>query len=108
MTSYIDNYATCTIIFIHTILDAMNQQTSFRDKVLDIVRLIPKGKTMTYAEVAELAGSSGAYRAVGSIMKSNFDPSIPCLLVISSDGNLGEYNRGKDKKVALLREEGAI
>jgi methylated-DNA-[protein]-cysteine S-methyltransferase len=74
----------------------MNQQTSFRDKVLDIVRLIPKGKTMTYAEVAELAGSSGAYRAVGSIMKSNFDPSIPCHRVIRSDGNLGESNRGKE------------
>ncbi len=63
---------------------------------------------MTYGEVAELAGSPGAARAVGSIMKYNFDPSIPCHRVIRSDGKLGKYNRGAGRKEELLREEQAI
>ena len=81
---------------------------TFKDRVLQVVAAIPRGETMTYAEVAALAGSPGAYRAVGSIMKSNFDPSIPCHRVIRSDGKLGEYNRGADRKEQRLREEGAI
>lgn len=81
---------------------------TFRDRVLEVVASIPTGETMTYAEVAEAAGSPHAYRAVGSIMRSNFDPSIPCHRVIRSDGKLGEYNRGAARKAQRLREEGAI
>lgn len=74
-----------------------------------IVRKIPKGSTMTYAQVAKKAGSPGAGRAVGSIMAKNFDPAIPCHRVIRSDGKIGNYNRGGEKaKRALLRKEGAI
>ena len=86
----------------------MNEETSFRDRVLNIVRSIPRGQTMAYKEVAALAGSPGAHRAVGSIMKSNYDPGIPCHRVIRSDGTPGEYNRGNSKKIELLRREGAI
>ncbi len=81
---------------------------SFTQKVLKIVSKIPRGKTMTYGEVAELAGSSGAARAVGSIMKYNYDPTIPCHRVIRSDGTLGQYNKGVDRKEVLLKQEGAI
>ncbi|MDP3957836.1 MAG: MGMT family protein, partial [bacterium] len=49
-----------------------------------------------------------AYRAVGSILKKNFDPAIPCHRVIKSDGSLGEYNRGVSEKARKLRVEGAI
>jgi methylated-DNA-[protein]-cysteine S-methyltransferase len=81
----------------------------FADRVRDVVRKIPKGKTMTYAMVAKLAGSKGAARAVGSIMAGNYDPKIPCHRVIRSDGRIGEYNRGGTKaKRALLVKEGAI
>lgn len=81
---------------------------TFTDKVLDIVRKIPKGKTMTYKQVATKAGSPNAARAVGSIMKSNFRPDVPCHRVIRSDGTTGEYNRGRTEKLRKLREEGAI
>lgn len=81
---------------------------TFRERVLHIVADIPEGETMTYGEVAALAGSPGAYRAVGSIMKSNYDPSIPCHRVIKADGTLGQYNRGEDRKAELLHNEGAI
>jgi methylated-DNA-[protein]-cysteine S-methyltransferase len=82
---------------------------TFTEKVKDIVRKIPKGKMMTYKEVAEKAGSRNAARAVGSIMKGNYDPKIPCHRVIRSDGKIGEYNRGgRKEKVRKLRAEGAI
>jgi methylated-DNA-[protein]-cysteine S-methyltransferase len=65
----------------------------FSDKVRDIVRKIPKGKTMTYKEVAARAGNPKAARAVGAVMRTNYDPSIPCHRVIASDGSMGGYNR---------------
>lgn len=82
---------------------------TFTEKVLDVVRKIPKGKTLTYKQVAEKAGSTGASRAVGSIMKANYLPDVPCHRVIKSDGAVGEYNRGGEKaKIALLKKEGVI
>ncbi len=81
---------------------------SFRDRVLAVVANIPKGKTMTYKQVAATAGNPGAARAVGSIMKTNFNPDIPCHRVIRSDGKPGEYNRGAARKIERLRKEGAI
>jgi O-6-methylguanine DNA methyltransferase len=81
----------------------------FREKVLAIVRRIPKGDSMTYKEVARRAGNSKAARAVGAIMRTNRDPDIPCHRVIKSDGSLGSYNRGGTvRKRQMLRVEGAI
>lgn len=82
--------------------------TLFRHKVLLVVAGIPKGQTMSYQEVAKRAGSPRAFRAVGSIMKNNYHPDVPCHRVICSDGSLGQYNRGVDNKRALLIAEGAI
>ena len=82
---------------------------SFSQKVLDIVKTIPKGTTKSYAEVAILAGSPRASRAVGSVLAKNTDTAIPCHRVIRSDGGLGFYNglRGISKK-ELLKQEGAL
>ncbi len=82
---------------------------TFKQKVLKIVAKIPKGKVLTYKEVAIKAGSKNASRAVGTIMKNNYDKNIPCHRVIKSDGTLGEYNRGGIKeKARKLKAEGAI
>lgn len=82
---------------------------SFADKVRDTVRKIPKGKTLTYRQVALKAGNAGASRAVGTIMAHNFLPDVPCHRVIRSDGKIGEYNRGGPAaKLRLLKAEGAI
>ena len=87
----------------------MKQEKTFTDKVRDIVRKIPRGKTMTYKEVAANAGNPGAARVVGSVMKANYDPEIPCHRVLRSDGKIGDYNRGGSiAKLKLLKEEGAI
>lgn len=82
--------------------------TDFRTRVLSIVTKIPRGETLTYKQVAIAAGNPGAARAVGAIMKTNFNPDIPCHRVIRSDGKTGGYNRGADKKIERLRQEGAI
>ena len=82
---------------------------SFRQRVLEVTSQIPKGETLTYKEVAQKAGGPrGAARAVGSILKKNFDPAIPCHRVIRSDGKTGEYNRGAENKIRILKKEGAI
>lgn len=84
------------------------EKSNFTKRVQDIVRNIPKGKTLSYKEVATVAGSPGAARAVGTIMKNNYDPTIPCHRVIKSDGSLGGYNRGgSEKKEKLLKAEQA-
>jgi O-6-methylguanine DNA methyltransferase len=86
----------------------MKTQSTFGDNVRDIVRKIPKGKTMTYKEVATKAGNPNAARAVGAVMRSNYDPSVPCHRVIASDGTMRGYNRGGiERKTEMLREEGA-
>ena len=81
----------------------------FVERVRDVVRSIPRGSMMTYGHVAKLAGNTGAARAVGTIMKNNYDKSVPCHRVIRSDGKIGEYNRGgPEAKRALLKKEGAL
>ena len=69
-------------------------QLSFKQKVFAVVGKIPKGKVLTYKQVAEKAGSPRAFRAVGSVLRGNFDLAIPCHRVVKSDGSLGDYNRG--------------
>lgn len=69
---------------------------------------IPRGETLTYRQAAEKAGRPKAYRAVGNILKRNFDARIPCHRVIRSDGKLGGYNRGINQKEWLLKREGVI
>ena len=82
---------------------------TFREKVLSVVRKIPKGGSMTYKQVATKAGNPRAARAVGAIMRTNYDPEIPCHRVVRSDGSLGSYNRGGiRRKREILMEEKAL
>ena len=78
---------------------------TFSEKVKDAVGKIPRGSTLTYAEVARRAGNPRAYRAVGNILNKNYDLDIPCHRVIRSDGRVGGYNRGAEKKKEILRKE---
>ena len=78
---------------------------SFKQRVFSIARKIPKGKTLTYKEVATEAGSPKAFRAVGNILNKNYDPKIPCHRVVRSDGTVGGWNRGASEKLRLLKVE---
>lgn len=81
---------------------------TFQDQVYAVVKKIPKGKVMTYKEVAERVGKPKSYRAVGNALNKNFDPSIPCHRVVRSDGKTGGYNRGEKAKIEILRKEKAM
>lgn len=81
--------------------------SEFKTKVLQIVSQIPPGTVMTYKEVAVAAGNPKASRAVGTFMRQNYDPNVPCHRVIRTDGKIGNYNRGgRDVKIAKLTAEG--
>ena len=80
----------------------------FKEKVYGVVSKIPKGKVLTYKQVAIKVGRPRAYRAVGNILNKNRDPEVPCHRVIRSDGNIGSYRDGNVFKVNKLREEGFI
>ncbi len=85
------------------------QQDSFSRKVYAVVAKIPRGKTLTYKQVAARAGNPRASRAVGTLMANNYNSNIPCHRVIRSDGTIGNYNRGGTaKKRLLLKKEGAL
>jgi len=79
---------------------------SFSDKVYEVVKKIPKGKVLTYKEVAKRAGNALASRAVGNILNKNYNSKIPCHRVIRSDGKMGGYNRGVKNKIKILKAEG--
>jgi O-6-methylguanine DNA methyltransferase len=81
---------------------------SFPEKIYNIVKKIPKGKVLTYKQVAELAGRPEAYRAVGNILNKNTNPEVPCHRVIRSDGKIGGYNQGTKTKRHLLINEGMV
>ena len=83
--------------------------STFQNKVYVVVGQIPKGKTMTYKQVAKAVGSPKAYRAVGNALNKNTDTKkVPCHRVIKSDGSVGGYALGFKKKMALLKKECAI
>jgi methylated-DNA-[protein]-cysteine S-methyltransferase len=82
--------------------------TAFQRRVMQLCRAIPRGQTRSYAELAALAGSPGAARAVGNIMASNRLPLvIPCHRVVGSGGALGGYSApgGLETKLRLLEAE---
>lgn len=85
----------------------MGKET-FRERVLKVVRAIPKGSVLSYGDVAACAGFPKAARAVGTLMRKNIDPSVPCHRVVRSDRTPGEYNRGARQKVRRLKAEGVV
>jgi methylated-DNA-[protein]-cysteine S-methyltransferase len=80
----------------------------FQETVLNKVKQIPKGKVTTYGAIAlELTGSVRAARAVGqAVAKNPYPITIPCHRVVRTDGDVGGYCFGADKKIELLRAEG--
>ncbi len=78
----------------------------FRQRVLNAVRRIPPGRVSTYGDIAAMAGSPRAWRAVGTIMRECRDPGTPCHRVIASAGGLGGYGGNLQLKRELLRAEG--
>jgi methylated-DNA-[protein]-cysteine S-methyltransferase len=82
--------------------------TPFQRRVYEALRRVAYGTTLSYAELAQLAGSPGAARAVGQAMARNRLPIIfPCHRVLASGGGLGGFSapQGLDLKQRLLALE---
>ena len=81
---------------------------SFHDKVLKIVRRIPRGKLLSYGQVAAMAGSPRAARIVGGILfRLGPDSKIPWQRVVNSQGGISTFRVGSgERQVALLKTEG--
>jgi methylated-DNA-[protein]-cysteine S-methyltransferase len=87
-----------------------SQCTDFQKRVLEVTQSLPYGTTVTYGQLAELAGRPGAARAVGTTMAQNCIPLIiPCHRVVASGGKLGGYSaaQGVSLKKRLLEMEAA-
>lgn len=81
--------------------------TKFQEKVWRLIEKIPPGRVSTYQEVARALGMPGASRAVGGALHRNpRAPVVPCHRIVKSDGRLGGYAGGLDKKTYLLEKEG--
>ena len=82
--------------------------TDFQKLVWHEMTKIPKGKTITYKELAENIGRPKAYRAVANACGANPYPiEVPCHRVVSSNGCIGGFSMkgGIKKKIELLNQE---
>jgi len=81
--------------------------TPFQRRVLGATRRIPRGRVVSYGEIARRIGQAKACRAVGQALGQNPIPiAIPCHRVISANGGLGGYTGGLKLKKKLLAIEG--
>ena len=87
----------------------MSEGTAFQKKVWNEIDKIPRGKVITYGQIAKNIGKPKAARAVANACGANPNPiTTPCHRVICSNGSLGGYSApgGAIKKKKLLESEG--
>ena len=93
-------------------LDALSVATGgspFQRDVWRVLRAIPPGTTVSYAELAQRVGRPTAFRAVGLANGANpVGIVVPCHRVVGSDGSLTGYGGGLERKRWLLAHEGAL
>lgn len=108
-----DRWVEEVITFIRTPQRELNlpldiQGTVFQQKVWQTLRVIPLGKTASYAEIAQRLGNPKAVRAVARACATNdIAVAIPCHRVVGSNGSLTGYRWGIARKQALLYREAA-
>ena len=84
----------------------MNPQDSFGARVNHIVAQIPKGRVMTYGQIAGICGNAGAARIVGGIAHFG-NPDLPWQRVVNKSGGLASgYPGGREGHKAALESEG--
>jgi methylated-DNA-[protein]-cysteine S-methyltransferase len=81
--------------------------SDFQRRALEALRRVPTGSVISYRGLAAAAGEPQSQRAIGNTMASNPVPIfVPCHRVIKSDGSVGNYGGGVERKVLLLKLEG--
>jgi methylated-DNA-[protein]-cysteine S-methyltransferase len=83
-------------------------QESIKDSdVYDLLLKIPAGKVSTYGDLAKSLGNPLASRTIGRILGKNPNPvKVPCHRIVMSNGKIGGYAYGHDRKKELLEREG--
>lgn len=85
----------------------MSSVIQFDVKVYEALKIIPRGKVVTYADIARYLKNPHAARAVGNALNRNpHAPRVPCHRVVRSDGSIGGYAFGPKKKIEILKGEG--
>lgn len=83
------------------------QGSAFRQSVWRILCEIPYGQTVTYGEIAKRLSCKSAQAVGGAVGHNPISIIIPCHRVLGAGGSLTGYAGGTDKKIWLLRHEGA-
>lgn len=93
-------------------LDAIprtQEGSDFQVHVWEAISSIPPGQTMHYKELAAAAGRPAAVRAAGTVCGQNrLVLLVPCHRVVKSDGGIGNYVYGTDRKIFLLKHESSL
>ncbi|MDE2891563.1 MAG: methylated-DNA--[protein]-cysteine S-methyltransferase [Chloroflexota bacterium] len=87
-------------------IDIDPEGTDFQRAVWQAIREVPAGQTASYQEIAQAVGKPAAYRAVGTATGRNpLGIAVPCHRIVRSDGGLGGYGGGLDRKEWFLEHE---
>jgi O-6-methylguanine DNA methyltransferase len=82
-------------------------ESDFQRRALARLRSVPSGSVITYQALAAAIGNPNSQRAIGTTMATNPIPLfVPCHRVVRSDGTVGNYGGGVDRKLQLLELEG--
>lgn len=83
-------------------------KNSFKLQIYELIKKIPKGKVMTYGQIAQKIGRPRAARAVGNVLHQNTSSQIPCHRVVNREGEIAfNFAHGGEKKQQqLLLKEG--
>lgn len=83
---------------------------TYRERVFEIVRQIPRGRVMTYGQIAEMLGEGYTPRTVGFVMHSADEETTPWQRVINSQGacSTGRIILPPDKQQRMLEAEGIV
>jgi methylated-DNA-[protein]-cysteine S-methyltransferase len=85
----------------------ITRRTIKNNDVYDLLLKIPIGNVTTYGDLARALGNPLASREIGRILGKNPNPiKVPCHRVVMSDGKVGGYAHGSDRKKELLEREG--
>ncbi|MDO8260488.1 MAG: MGMT family protein, partial [Candidatus Magasanikbacteria bacterium] len=81
--------------------------SDFERSVLHELEKVPLGRVTTYQNLAKKVGKPKAARAVGNALNKNpWAPRVPCHRVVKSNGEIGGYAFGIEKKIGILKSEG--
>lgn len=90
------------------IFKIMNVESTFKQRVEDVVASIPKGRVMTYGQIAALCGNPWAARIVGGVAHYG-NPDLPWQRVVNKSGGLATgYPGGKSGHQQVLEQEGVV